>query len=158
MRATLATAAGTAQRQTGQWREGSGVRQKPYPYRFVRQLSLALESAGRVNSLEVWERNVGGELLYHNSWITDLDVDTTNVAVVVPIGRPRWKIANAQFNVHTNHGSELPPNYGPGQQTLSMGFVLLTLLAYVPHGIRALGERLSQRCRAQASRRELWNA
>jgi hypothetical protein len=156
--AALATAEGTEQRQTGQWREGSGVRQKTYPYRFVRQLPLALESAVRVNYLEVWERNVGGELLYHNSWITDLDVDTTNVAVVVQIGRTRWKIENEQFNVHKNHGYELTHNYGHGQQTLSMVFVLLNLLAYVTHVILALGDRLYQRCHAQESRRELWNA
>jgi hypothetical protein len=156
--AALATAEGTEQSQTGQWREGSGVRQKTYTYRFVRQMPLALESAVRVNYLEVWERNVGGELLYHNSWITDLDIDTTNVAVVVQIGRTRWKIENEQFNVHKNHGYELTHNYGHGQQTLSMVFVLLNLLAYVTHVILALGDRLYQRCRAQESRRELWNA
>lgn len=156
--AALATAEGTEQSQTGQWREGSGVRQKTYTYRFVRQMPLALESAVRVNYLEVWERNVGGELLYHNSWSTDLDVDTTTVAVVVQIGRTRWKIENEQFNVHQNHGYELTHTYGHGQQTLSMVFVLLNLLAYVTHVILALGDRLYQRCRAQESRRELWNA
>jgi len=39
-----------------------------------------------------------------------------------------------------------------------MVFYLLNLLAYVAHVVLALGDRLSQRCRAQESRRELWNA
>jgi hypothetical protein len=36
-----------------------------------------------------------------------------------------------------------------------MVFYLLNLLAYVAHVLLALGDRLSQRCRAQESRREL---
>ena len=39
-----------------------------------------------------------------------------------------------------------------------MVFYLLNLLAYVTHALLALGDRLYQRCRAQESRRELWNA
>jgi len=156
--AAVAAAQGLEQGQTGHWAEGSGAQQKTYTYHFVRQVPLALESAIRVNYLEVWERSKAGELLYHNSWITDLDVDATNVAVVVQIGRTRWKIENEQFNVHKNHGYELTHNYGHGQQTLSMVFYLLNLLAYLTHAILALGDRLYQRCRAQESHRELWNA
>ena len=77
---------------------------------------------------------------------------------MVQIGRTRWKIENEQFNVHKNHGYELTHNYGHGQQTLSMVFYLLNLLAYVTHVILALGDQLYQRCRAQESHRELWNA
>jgi hypothetical protein len=127
--AAVAAAEGMDLSQTGQWTEGKGARQKTSMYRFVRQVPLALESAVRVNYLEVWERSGGGALLYHNSWITDLDVDTTNVAVVVQIGRTRWKIENEQFNVHKHHGYELTHNYGHGQQTLAMVFYLLNLLA-----------------------------
>jgi hypothetical protein len=151
-------AAGTDPTQTGQWTEGSGARQRTYTYRFVRHLPLALESAVRVTYVEVWEHTAKGELLYHNCWITDLDVDAANVAVVVQIGRTRWKIENEQFNVHKNHGYELTHNYGHGQQTLSMVFYLLNLLAYGVHVVLALGDRLYQRCRTQESRRELWNA
>ena len=157
--AAVAAAEGTDQSQTGQWTEGSGARQRTYTYRLVRQMPLSLESPVRVTYVEVWEyRASGQQLLYHNSWITDLDVDATNVAVVVQIGRTRWKIENEQVNVHKNHGSELTHNYGHGQQSLSMVFYLLNLLAYVTHGVLALGAQLYQRCRAQESRRELWQA
>src|SRR5215510_2899946 len=61
--------------QTGQWDEGSGTRRRTYTYRIVRQVPLALESPVRVTYVEVWERTVGGELLSHNSWITDLDIE-----------------------------------------------------------------------------------
>lgn len=156
--AAVAAAEGTEQSQTGQWTEGSGARQRTYTYRLARQMPLALESTGRVTYVEVWEHSARGELLYHNSWITDLDVDAATVAVVVQIGRTRGKIENEQFNVHKNHGYELTHNYGHGQQTLSMVFYLLNLLAYITHVILALGDRLYQRCRAQESRREVWHA
>lgn len=156
--AAVGAAAGTEQSQTGQWTEGSGTRQRTYTYRLVRSVPLSLESVVRVTYVEVWEQNVKGEPLYHNSWITDLDVDTRTVAVVVQIGRTRWKIENEQFNVHKNHGYDLTHNYGHGQQSLAMVFYLLNLLAYVTHTVLALGDRLYQRCRAQESRRELWNA
>jgi hypothetical protein len=156
--AAVAAAAGTAQTQTGQWREGSGARQRTYTYQVVRNLPLALESAVRVTFVEVWEHTALGALLYHNSWITDLDVEAANVAVVVQMGRTRGKIENEQCNVHKNHGYDLTHNYGHGQQSLSMVFYLLNPLAYVTHVILALGDRLYQRCRTQESRRELWNA
>jgi hypothetical protein len=156
--AAVTMAEGTERSQTGQWTEGSGARQRTYTYRLVRQVPLALESPVRVTYVEVWEQTAKGEQLYHNSWITDLDVDPANVAVVVQIGRTRWKIENEQFNVHKNHGYDLTHNYGHGQQALSMVFYLLNLLAYVTHVVLALGDRLYQRCRAQESRRELWNA
>jgi hypothetical protein len=156
--AAVAAAEGTEQSHTGQWLEGSGAHQRTYTYRLLRQMPLSLESAVRVTYVEVWEHTAKGELLYHNSWITDLDVDAANVTVVVQIGRTRWKIENEQFNVHKNHGYDLTHNYGHGQPTLSMVFYLLNLLAYVTHVVLALGDRLYQRCRAQESRRELWNA
>jgi hypothetical protein len=98
-----------------------------------------------------------GALLYHNSWFTDLEVAATNVAAIVQIGRARWKIENEHFNVQKNHGYELEHNDGHGQQTLSMVFYLLNLLAFVAHGLLARGDRRYQRCLATTSRRALWH-
>jgi Na+-transporting methylmalonyl-CoA/oxaloacetate decarboxylase gamma subunit len=156
--ATVAAAEAHGVSQPGQWEEGSGTRRRIYTYRIVRQAPLAAENPVPVTFVEVWEHAAGGELLYHNSWITDLDVTAENVAAVVRIGRTRWKIENEQFNVQKNHGYELTHNYGHGQHGLSMVFYLLNLLAYVTHVIVELGDRLYQRCRARESRRELWAA
>ena len=156
--AAVAAVVGPEQTQTGQWTVGSAARQRTYTYRVVRQVPLALESAVRVTSVAVWAHGAQGEQLSHNSWITDLDVDAANVAVVVQIGRTRWKIENEQFNVHKNHGYDLTHNYGHGQQSLAMVFSLLNLLAFVAHVILALGDQLYQRCRSQESRRKVWNA
>ena len=95
---------------------------------------------------------------YHNAWFTDLEVDATNVAVVVRIGRSRWKIEKrASLMSQKNHGYELEHNYGHGQQTLAMVFYLLDLLAFVAHVILERGDRRYRRSLATTSRRELWH-
>jgi hypothetical protein len=156
--AAVAAAEAVGVSQQGQWAEGIGARRRTYTYRIVRQVSLSTESPVRVTYVEVWEHTASGDLLYHNSWITDLDIDAENVAVVVTIGRTRWKIENEQFNVQKHQGYKLTHNYGHGQYTLSMVFYLLNLLAYVAHVIMELGDRLYQRGRARESRCELWAA
>ena len=79
-----------------------------------------------------------------------------HAATIIGIGPSRWKIENEQFNVHKNHGYELEHNYGHGQQTLSMVFYLLNLLAFLAHKVLELGDRLYQQCRAGEARRGLW--
>ncbi len=119
---------------------------------------MPLTQAGEVlvNFVEVWERNKAGQVIYHNSWVTDFAVTRENVATIIGIGRARWKIENEQFNVHKNHGYELEHNYGHGQQTLSMVFYLLNLLAFLAHQVLESGDRLYQQCREGESRRGLW--
>lgn len=103
----------------------------------------------------MWEHDREGQQLYHNAWFTDLDVQAENVAAMMWIGRSRWKIESAHFNVHKNHGYELEHNYGHGKQTLSMVLYLLNLLAFMAHMILERGDRLYQRCLATTSRQFL---
>jgi hypothetical protein len=120
---------------------------------------VALPGSGRVRGtfLEVWSHNRSGKQLDHNAWFTDFDVRAENVAEMVGIGRSRWQIENEQCNGQKNPGYELPHNSGHGTQTLSMGFYLLNLLAFIAPMILARGDRVYQRCLATASRRELWH-
>lgn len=143
--------------ERGTYSEGVASKRRYYEYRIVRQVPLN----GRLESydtfVEVWERDGKGKLLYHNSWMTNLEVNKENVAEIVKIGRSRWKIENEQFNVQKNHGYELEHNYGHGKKNLSMVFYLLNLLAFIAHIILALGDRLYQVCGRRYSRKELWN-
>lgn len=140
----------------GTWTEGSGRHRRAFAYRSVADVPLTQSGAVRVNFLEVWERRPDGTVGYHNSWVTDFLVTPATVAAIVGIGRARWKIENEQFNVHKNHGYEVEHNYGHGQQTLSMVFYLLNLLAFVAHKLLEFGDRLYQQCWAGESRRGLW--
>jgi len=98
----------------GDGHEGPACRRRSFEYRIVRPAPLTAQCTTWVTFVEVWERNKAGRVVYHNSFVTDLEVDRDNVSVVVAIGRSKWKIENEQFNVHKNHGYELEHNYGHG--------------------------------------------
>ena len=112
----------------GRWEEGTGRHRRTFEYRSAADVPLTQSGRVQVNFLEVWERRADGTGGYHNSWVTDFAVTPETGAAIVGIGRSRWKMENAQFNVQKNHGYELEHNYGHGQQTLSMVFYLLNLL------------------------------
>jgi hypothetical protein len=136
--------------------QGTGRHHRSFEYRSAADVPLTQAGVERVNFLEVWERHPDGTVGYHNSWVTDFVVTPETVAALVGIGRSRWKIENEQFNVHKNQGYEVEHNYGHGQQTLSMVFYLLNLLAFLAHKLLEFGDRLYQQCRAGESRRGLW--
>jgi hypothetical protein len=140
----------------GTWEEGAYGKRRVFEYRIVNVVPLKAGGKVGVNYVEVWERDQSGKLLYHNSWVTDLDVDAENVAAIVRIGRSRWKIENEQFNIHKNHGYEIEHNFGHGKKNLSMVFYLLNLLAFVTQLILEFGDRLYQKCRKQETLRETW--
>ncbi|MBI3799760.1 MAG: hypothetical protein HY268_22655 [Deltaproteobacteria bacterium] len=140
----------------GTWAEGAGRHRRSFEYRSAADVPLTQAGTVRVNFVEVWERRPDGTVGYHNSWVPDFVVTPETVASIVGIGRSRWKIENEQFNVHKNHGYEVAHNYGHGQQTLSLVFYLLNLLAFVAHKLLEFGDRLYQQCRAGESRRGLW--
>jgi hypothetical protein len=142
--------------ERGQWEAGPACQRRYFESRIARQVPLSQSGKVRVNLVEVWERNKEGRQIYHNSWVTDFEVTREKVAVIIGIGRSRWKIENEQFNVHKNHGYELEHNYGHGKQTLSQVFYLLNLLAFLAHQVLAFGDRLYQQCREGESLRGLW--
>jgi hypothetical protein len=140
----------------GRWEEGPACKRRYFEYRIALKVPLNQTGETLVNFVEVWERNKKGKVVYHNSWVTDFEARSENAAQIIGLGRSRWKIENEQFNVHKNHGYELEHNYGHGQQTLSMVFYLLNLLAFVAHKVLEFGDRLYQQCRQDESRRGLW--
>lgn len=142
--------------QRGQWQEGPACKRRSFEYRIICEVPVSASRRVAVTLVEVWERDGKGRLLYHNSWITDMEVGSNNIAEIVRIGRSRWKIENEQFNVQKNGGYELEHNYGHGKENLSQVFYLLNLLAYVTHLILEMGDRLYQKSRQRTSLRELW--
>jgi hypothetical protein len=126
----------------GTWPEGTGPRRRTFAYRSAADGALTQAGTVRVNFLEVWEQRPDGTVGYHNSWVTDFAVTPQTVAPITGIGRARWKIENEQFNVQKNQGYELEHNYGHGQQTLSMVFYVLNLLAFRAHKLLEFGDHL----------------
>lgn len=139
------------------WEEGVACRRKFYRARIVREVPLRADGQVWVTYLEVWERNKEGKQVYHNGFVTDLEVTSGNVREIVGIGRSKWKIENEQFNIQKNHGYHLEHNYGHGEQNLSAVFYYLNLIAYLIHIILEKGDREFQKARATVgSRQRFW--
>jgi len=97
------------------------------------------------------------EVVYKNSWVTDLSVSKDTIETLVKAGRCRWKNENEMFNVMKNHGYYMAHNYGHGQKNLAFNFYLLTLLAFFFHQIFELTDRQYQACRKKfGSKKSLW--
>lgn len=143
----------------GRYEEGSGpkITRREVEYRIARQVPISDARTAWVTFVEIWVRDIKGKVLYHTSWITDLEVRAQSVSRVARIGRSRWKIENEQFNVHKNGGYELEHNFGHGQKNLSWMLYLLNLLAFLLHQILQMGDHQYALCRAGASLRELWS-
>jgi hypothetical protein len=144
--------------ERGSWSEGAASKRRHYEYRICRRVPVSAERVAWSTFLEVWERDTKGKQLYHNSWVTDLEVTAETVAEVFWLGRGRWKIENEQFNVQKNGGYHLEHNYGHGEKTLSTFFYFLNLLAYVTHRVLERSDGLYLRARAQWPVRSIWNS
>lgn len=97
------------------------------------------------------------EVLYKNSWVTDLVISEDNIITLVKAGRCRWKSENECFNVMKNHGYYMEHSYGHGQNNLAFNFYLLTLLAFFFHQIFELTDTQYKACRKKlGSKKHLW--
>ena len=86
----------------------------------------------QVNYLEYMEVDPNtAEVIYFNSWITDLPITEENALEMVGVARTRWKIENETFNTLKNQGYHLEHNYGHGTKYLATNFAILTFLAFL---------------------------
>ncbi len=139
--------------------EYTDKKKKHYVCEWVKDILLNGYLGGEVvNYIEFQIYNTEGKRTYHNSWVTDLEVNEGNVRELVKGGRARWKIENEGFNTLKNHGYHLEHNFGHGTKNLSEAFFVLNLLSFFVHQILELTDLLYQSCRAGFSaRKEFWN-
>ncbi len=142
---------------TWQYRDKAGA---VHRYEWVNGVPLnGNAKSPAVNFVEYWIIKANGEIGFHNTWVTDIEINKDNVAQIVTGGRARWKIENEGFNTLKNHGYHLKHNFGHGKRNLSEAFFLLNLLAFYTHQIFQMVDGLYQMARARfSSRREFWNA
>ncbi|MCD4812037.1 hypothetical protein K8R14_05615 [bacterium] len=128
-------------------------------YEWINQIPLNVSpKSENINFLEYTMIRPDGKATYHNSWVTDLEINEHNIVEMVKIGRARWKIENEGFNTLKNQGYHLEHNFGHGKKNLSYIFFLLNVLAFFAHQIFELTDIKYQKCRAKAgSRIEFWN-
>ena len=84
-----------------------------------------------INFIEAWVYDNKGNLQYHNTWITDINITKANVYIIFQGGRAKWKIENETFNTLKNQNYHFEHNYGHGKHHLSTVLAFLMMLAFL---------------------------
>lgn len=102
-----------------------------HKFRFVNRAPLNDEHAHfSVNFLEYWVTDKKGKT-YHNTWITDIEINKENAYDIAKGGRTRWHIENETFNTLKNQGYNFEHNFGHGNENLSTVLAMLMMLAFL---------------------------
>jgi Fe2+ or Zn2+ uptake regulation protein len=73
------------------------------------------------------------EKIYHNCFVTDIEITDKNVVDIASYGRARWKIENENNNTLKTKGYNLEHNFGHGDKYLSQTLCSLNILTYLFH-------------------------
>ena len=134
------------------------LRGRKHRYTFQNNVPLnGKENAPLVNYIHYELMNEKGKVTYKNSWVTDLEVDKSNVIKLAQADRCRWKIEKECFNTLKNQGYHLNHNFGHGKKNHSHTMYLLILLAFFFHQIFELCDPDHQMIRSvYVTKKGLW--
>lgn len=129
-----------------------------YKFRFINNIQLNKSNPNiLVNFIEVWETNKKGKVK-HFAWITNIELTSNNLLIVMKGGRVRWKIENETFNTLKNQGYNFDHNYGHGNKFLANVLMMLMFLAFQIDQINELASHLFQTTlKVTGSRISLWD-
>ncbi len=131
-----------------------------YHYRYVNNIPLReTEPSLMVNWCEMTVTDSSSEkILYQNRFITNHEINESNVSKIAKGGRTRWKVENEGFNTLKKHGYHLEHNFGHGQQNLGEILLSLNLLSFLFHNLLDLVDTTYQKVRSLlGTRRTFFN-
>ena len=106
-------------------------------YNYVNNIPIKSgEKALNNNWCEIKITNEDGKILYHNRFVTDMEITDNNVIDIASYGRARWKIENENNNTLKTKGYNLEHNFGHGDKYLSQTLCSLNILTYLMHTIQ----------------------
>jgi len=135
-------------------------KKQTFTYNYINNLSIKNPNGDtqnppiEVNWCEVTVTNAIGKKLYHNSFITDIDINTNNVEEISLAGRTRWKIENENNNILKTKGYNIEHNFGHGNENLSQTLCTLNILAFLFHTVQELEDDLYIELRDEMGTRE----
>jgi hypothetical protein len=135
-------------------------KKQTFTYNYINDLSIKNPNGDtqhppqEVNWCEVIVTNDSGRKLYHNSFITDINLTSSNVIDIATAGRTRWKIENENNNTLKTKGYHLDHNFGHGKENLSKTLCSLNILAFLFHTVQELDDDLYMKLRENIGTRE----
>jgi len=96
------------------------------------------------------------ETVYHNSFITDFNINDSNIEKIIQSGRARWKVENENNNVLKTKGYHLEHNFGHGEMFLASVLVTLNLSAFLSHIFLEFTDKIYSAIRKKLSVRKIF--
>ncbi len=94
------------------------------------------DDALNTNWCEIIVTNEDGKEIYHNCFVTDIEITNINIEQITSCGRARWKIENENNNILKTNGYSLEHNFGHGDTYLSQTLCSLNILTFLFHTIQ----------------------
>lgn len=116
-----------------------GGKKQKITYNFVNNVPVKDgEDVLDINWCEVTIETAGKARVYHNAFITNIELTGENVADIIKCGRARWKVENENNNTLKNQGYHLEHNFGHGKSYLAQLLATLNILAFLFHTLLEL--------------------
>ena len=138
---------------------GKAHKQELWKYTFINQVPInGKKDSLEVNwvELEVYDKKTE-KRIYHNAFITDIEITVKNVHDIALIGRTRWKIENENNNTLKTKGYHLEHNFGHGKENLSELLVSMNILAFLFHAVLGFLDENYTKARAKRTRERFFN-
>ena len=104
-----------------------------------------------INFIEYTETKDNGKI-QRFSWVTDIEVNETNITKIMRGARARWKIENETFNTLKNLGYNFEHNFGHGEKNLSNNLAVIMILVFLVDQILQISCKLFQEAVKRAKR------
>lgn len=135
-------------------------KKQTFTYNYINKLSIKNPNGDtqhppqELNWCEIIVTNASDKKLYHNSFVTDIALNSNNVTDIAQAGRTRWKIENENNNTLKTKGYHLDHNFGHGKENLSKTLCSLNILAFLFHTVQELEDDLYIELRESIGTRE----
>ena len=131
-------------------------KQRIYRYRYLNNVPVRESNPSLlVNWYEVEIFDTAkNKVIYKNSFITNHELNESNIFPMIVSGRTRWKVENESNNILKNQGYNLEHNFGHGQENLSEILLSLNLLAFLFHNVLDLVNDMYQKVRESLGTRK----
>jgi len=138
---------------------GRAHKKEIWKYKFLNKVPInGKKDSLEVNWLDVEVYNAKtGKRIYHNSFITDIEITTTNVHEIGLIGRTRWKVENENNNTLKTKGYHLEHNFGHGTENLAELLASMNILAFLFHTVLGILDENYAKARAKRTRERFFN-
>ena len=149
----------TAGLETKEENIGRAHEKEIWKYEFVNEVPInGGEDALKVNwfDLKIFDAKTGKQI-YHNSFVTNIELTQNNIFDIALVAKSRWKVENENNNTLKTKGYHLEHNFGHGEENLSELLLAMNILAFLFHTVIGFLDKNYAKARTTRTRERFFN-